>query len=175
VWLSLEKSLEIDVIGPDKDQHCGVKSPDAFSDSSDVLELQQVLTRYIDSQHGYEQAAELMERPDLAEAFEEVSARRRAVGERIALLIERKGERAEAEGSAEGAIHRWWIRLREKIADEELLVVLNECIRGEKVLLSSLQKAMTSPDIGNEEIALLGDAAEEVQLAIDHFEAAVKK
>lgn len=150
-------------------------SPDAFPDSSDVLELQQVLTRYVDSQQGYEQAAELMDRPDLAEAFAEVSARRKAVGERIATLIERKGEQAEAEGSPEGAIHRWWIRFREKIADEELRAVLAECIRGENALLIALNKAMDGSGVGQETIELLREAAEEVELAIQHFETAIEK
>jgi len=147
--------------------------PDAFPDSSDALELQQVLTRYVDSQEGYQQAAELMEREDLASAFREVSVRRLEVGKRIAKLLERKGEEAEAEGSVEGAIHRWWIRLREKIAAEELQAILSECIRGEKALLESLQKAMESSENSEDVGQILRDASVEVRMAIDHFEAAL--
>ncbi len=147
--------------------------PDALPDSSDVLELQRVLIRYVDSQEGYHQAAELMEREDLASAFREVAARRHAVGERIAKLLERKGEEAESEGSVEGAIHRWWIRLREKVAAEELQAILVECIRGEKVLLESLQKALESGENSEEVTQILHDAATEVEMAIEHFESAL--
>ena len=147
--------------------------PDAFPDPSDALDLQLVLMRYVDSQEGYQLAAELMERPNLAEAFSEVSARRREVAQRIAELIELKGEKAEPEGSSEGAIHRWWMRLREKIADEELQAVLSECVRGEKALLDSLDKALSSGDLAPSETALLEEAAAEVRLAIRHFEEAL--
>ena len=148
--------------------------PDAFPDSSDVLTLQQVLTRYVDSQVGYDQAAELMDLPNLAFAFKEVSQRRREVGSRIAELIEIKGEQAEAEGSTEAAIHRWWMRLREKISDEDLRVVLTECIRGEKALLVSLEKALESPDLEPHEIEILNEALSEVKMAIRHFESALE-
>jgi uncharacterized protein (TIGR02284 family) len=149
--------------------------PDAFPEPSDAIDLQLVLMHYVDSQEGYQQAAELMDRPQLAEAFSEVSARRGEVAERIAELIELKGERAEAAGSAEGAVHRWWMRLREKVADEELQAVLSECIRGEKVLLASLEKALTSGGLSPQEATVLQEAAAEVQLAVTHFEEALER
>ncbi len=116
-----------------------------------------------------------MERSDLSEAFIEVAERRFEIGKRIALLAQLKGEEGDFEGSAEGAIHRWWIQLREKISDEDLRVVLDECIRGEKVLLLSLEKALLSTGLSPEETGVLQQAAGEVAEAIEHFESALEK
>jgi hypothetical protein len=46
---------------------------------TDAPELQNVLTRYVDSYDGYRQAAEVVESPHLATAFLEIADRRKII------------------------------------------------------------------------------------------------
>ncbi len=140
---------------------------------NETLDLQEVLTRYVDSCQGYEQVAELMGNPGLVAPFLEIAARRREVGLHIARVMVQDGEEADVDGSTEGALHRWWIRLREKVASEEFQVVLAECLRGEKVLAAALRRALKQEDEDSKHRELLQEAVAEVDLAISHFELAI--
>lgn len=144
-------------------------------ENSEIPDLQEVLTRYVDSSRGYLQAAELMERADFSQAFAEIAERRGEVAIEIATLIQREGEEPEEGASAEGAVHRWWIRLRDSLSDEELEVVLGECVRGERVLLASLEKALESPEIDAGNAEILKRARDEINEAIGHFSLGLKE
>lgn len=141
---------------------------------SAVPDLQNVLTRYADSYDGFHQAAELITKPDLAEAFREIAERRGEVGRQVSKWIRKEGEQPEAAGSVEGEAHRWWMRLREKLTDDELQAVLAECVRGEEVLAGSLESALQSADLTAEQSTVLREALAEVRAAIEHFGSAIK-
>lgn len=136
---------------------------------SDIPDLQDVLTRYVDSTRGYLQAAELMERADFSAAFAEIAARRGELAVELSTLIRGEGERAEEGASIEGALHRWWIRLRDTLSDEELEAVLRECVRGEKVLLASIEKALDGQAITTGHAVVLRRARDEIATAILQF------
>ncbi len=148
--------------------------PEKAPEASEALDLQHVLTRYVDSHQGYLQVAELMDRRELAAAFKEIADRRREIGQRVARLMWREGEEPDTEGSTEGALHRWWIRLREKLTDEEFKAVLSECVRGERSLATALQTALDAKNLEPGQAEVLHEALAEVNLAIEHFETAVK-
>jgi uncharacterized protein (TIGR02284 family) len=139
------------------------------ADTSAVPDLQEVLTRYIDSTRGYLQAAELMERPDFSAAFAEIAERRGRVADEMSDLIRREGENPEKSPSIEGALHRWWIRLRETVSDEELAAVISECIRGEKVLQGTIEKALDSQGVTVVQAEVLRHAREEIATAVGQF------
>jgi uncharacterized protein (TIGR02284 family) len=136
---------------------------------SDIPDLQDVLTRYVDSTRGYLQAAELMERADFSAAFAEIAARRGELAVELSTLIRGEGERAEEGASIEGALHRWWIRLRDTLSDEELEAVLRECVRGEKVLLASIEKALDGQATTTGHAEMLRRARDEIATAIGQF------
>lgn len=108
------------------------KSVENRADSS-VLQLQDVLTRYADSSRVYLQAGRLMERRGFPAVFAEFAARRGEVALEISTLIQREAARPEETASTEDALHRWRIRLRDALSDEELDEVLGGCVRGEDV------------------------------------------
>lgn len=137
--------------------------------NSDVPDLQDVLTRYVDSSRGYLQAAELMERPDFSAAFAEIAARRGELAAELATLIRGEGEQAEEDPSIEGALHRWWIRLRDTLSDEELEAVLRECVRREKVLLATIEKALDGQGMTSGHAGVLRRARDEIATAIGQF------
>ena len=146
---------------------------DLEAETSTATDLQKVLTRYVDSHDGYLQAAELMEKPELAEAFREIATKRREAGKQISGMIQSEGARPDSDGSHEGGAHRWWMRLREKLTADELQAVLAECVRGETVLVNSLESALKCPDLGADQAAALTSARDEVKAAIEHFESAI--
>ena len=138
---------------------------------TDAAELQNVLTRYIDSYHGYKQAAEAVESPTLAEAFMEIAVRRHLIVQHVATLILHQGEKVETESSPEAAIHRWWIRVRAMMTDDEFKATLAECVRGEKELAKTVRGALDHGNLDPEHAAIIADVSAELDEAIRTFEA----
>ncbi len=139
----------------------------------DAAELQNVLTRYIDSCEGYSQAAEVMESPDAASAFLEIAARRKDIVAKVADLILRLGEKPDRSSSPEATVHRWWIRIRAELTDEEFRATLEECIRGEKELRRTLDDAIESGCLESANSQLLKEISQELHAAIQTFETAL--
>lgn len=137
---------------------------------SDAAELQNVLTRYVDSYNGYTQAAEVVESSSLRSAFLEIAGRRKVIVARVAALIFRQGEKAEIDGSPEAAIHRWWIRVRAKMTDEEFKAALAECVRGEKELARTIQVALDHGNLEANHAAIIAEVATELKEALHTFE-----
>ncbi len=137
---------------------------------SDAAELQNVLTRYVDSCDGYSQAAEVVESPSLAAAFLEIAARRKLIVAHVATLIVRQGKKPEVDGSPEAAIHRWWIRVRAKMTDEEFKSTLAECVRGEKELARTIQEALDHGNLVSNHASIIAEVATELKEALHTFE-----
>jgi uncharacterized protein (TIGR02284 family) len=140
---------------------------------TDASELQEVLTRYVDSRDGYLQAATLVPSEGLAGSFRAIAERREAIAGKVADLIAEQGLRADFDGSPEASLHRWWIRLKEKMTEQDVDAVLNECIRGEEELERTLESALESGKVGPGHQALIREALSEVQVAIRSFRIAV--
>ncbi len=137
---------------------------------SDAAELQNVLTRYVDSCDGYNQAAEVVESQSLAAAFLEIAARRKVIVAHVSALIVRQGEKPEVGGSPEAAIHRWWIRVRAKMTDEEFKSTLAECVRGEKELARTIEEALDHGNLEAHHASIIAEVATELKEALHTFE-----
>lgn len=140
---------------------------------TDAAELQNVLTRYSDSYYGYVQAAEVVESASLATAFLEIAERRKHIVDQVSLLIVREGETPDTDGSPEGAIHRWWIRVRAQMTDEEFRATLEECVRGEKELARTVTNALEHGIHDSHHAAILADISSELKEALQCFEIAL--
>lgn len=146
----------------------------AFSRAStDATELQDVLTRYVDSRDGYLQSADLISSPALSDSFRAIAQRREAIALKVADFIASQGGKADIEGSAEAGLHRWWIRLKEKMTDHETGAILDECIRGEEELARTLEHALEGGDLQSPHRPLIEEALAEVRVAIRSFRTAV--
>lgn len=141
---------------------------------SDATRLQDVLTRYVDSRDGYLQAAKLVPQRGLAESFELIAQRRDLIATKVAALILEQGLKPDDDGSMEAGVHRWWIRVRDKMTDQEADAILSECVRGEQELARTLQAALEDEHTLPEHRELLSDALSEVKLAMHAFESAVE-
>lgn len=141
--------------------------------TSDATRLQEVLTRYVDSRNGYLQAAKLVPQQGLAESFALIAQRRDLIASRMADLIEQQGSEPDEGGSVEAGVHRWWIRLRDKMTDQEADAILAECVRGEHELARTLQAALEDEHTLPEHREILSEALSEVKLAMRAFDAAI--
>jgi uncharacterized protein (TIGR02284 family) len=140
---------------------------------TDASELQDVLTRYVDSRDGYIQAAELVTSESLAASFRAIAERREVIIGRVAEMIGSQGLKPDLQGSSEAGVHRWWIRLKEKMTEKDTDAVLDECIRGEEELERTLESALDNPKVEAAHTALFREVLAEVQIAIRSFKIAV--
>lgn len=141
----------------------------------ETSELQEVLTRYIDSRDGYLQAADLAEDTGLSSAFSVIAQRREKIAVRLVSLIRHEGSDADTEGSPEAGIHRWWIRLKERFSSHESAAIIRECLRGEQELARTLTAAIDEGHLDPAHESLIRDALSEVQLAVAAFENVIEK
>lgn len=144
-------------------------------ENSDATDLQIVLTRYVDSYDGYTEAAKVIESASLAAAFLEIAARREAIVAQVSSLIVNQGEKPDQEGSAEAAVHRWWIRVRAQVTDEDFKATLEECVRGEQELARTIQAALDKGHLIPAHAAILTDAADELLLSLQTFKSAIDR
>lgn len=140
------------------------------ADATDTAELQRVLTRYIDSIDGYKEAAEVVEWPSLSEAFLEIASRRKLIADHVATLIEDQGEKPDESGSPEAIIHRWWLRTRAVVSDEEFRTTLEECVRGEKELFRTVDTALILGNLDPAHAAIISEVATELKESLLTFE-----
>ena len=137
--------------------------------------LDHALARFIDSREGYAHAAALIDVPDLAAAFTEISARREAIIGRLSALHAASTDAdPPEEGTPEGAAHRWWMGLRGKMTSETLHPVLSECIRGEKSLAEAIRAALAEDTLPAHIASFLKGTLAEVEMAVEHFEWAIQ-
>jgi uncharacterized protein (TIGR02284 family) len=142
---------------------------------TDAAELQNVLTRYIDSHEGYKQAAAVVESPTLAAAFLEIAERRHLIAQQVTTLIVNQGEKADVDGSPEAAIHRWWMRIRAMMTDEEFRAILAECVRGERELARTVRDALTHGNLETRHASVISEVFTEVKKAIRTFQSVLNR
>ena len=140
------------------------------TDRNDTPDLQDVLTRYIDSSREYSQAAGRMELAELSARLGGIAARRESVGRELAGLIRRQGGQPEQGASVTGSLRRAWLSLRRSIGGEHPGAVVADCIRGEEMLLTALEKALDSQEVTHRHAGALRIARDEVTLTIGSFQ-----
>lgn len=140
-----------------------------------AAELQNVLTSFEDSHAGYLQAADLVEGKGLAGAFREIAGRRGEIVAHVSGMIHALGAKSDTNGSTEGTVHRWWMRLRDNFTDEEFAVLLEECVRGESELLHTIRDVLDHGQLDAEQHAIISRMAVEVDLAIRTFNSALER
>ena len=141
-------------------------------EENDAYELQEVLTRYIDSRDGYRKAAEEIEYKALANTMLKIASRRNSIAETFSELILAQGYRPDVEGSNEAKFHRWWIHLRAGMTNDEIAAVIHECLRGETELQKTLESAQNDPELLPDHLPLIEVALRDIQETVSDLEAA---
>lgn len=96
--------------------------------------LQDLIEINIDSAKGFEQAASTINEPRLNSLFKDASAQRAAFAVELKRFVASSGEKPKNDGTAKGAVHRWWLNVRGSIKDDNAHAVLSEAERGEDAI-----------------------------------------
>lgn len=140
--------------------------------TNDVDDLQEVLTRYIDSRDGYRQAAEEVDYKALADTMLRIANRRNTIAQTFSELITAQGYRPDVDGSNEARLHRWWMHLKAGMTDNETEAMIHECLRGETELKKTLASVREHPELLPEHTPLIDAALADIESTVADLEAA---
>lgn len=107
-----------------------------------IDKLQQLIRVNIDSQRGFDQAAETIKDDGIAVLFREIAQDRATNAAELQRYVALNAEAPEAGGSAAGAMRRWWLGARGALNGGDDYVVLIEAERGEDSIKHSYEEVL---------------------------------
>lgn len=96
--------------------------------------VQGLIELNIDSSKGFQEAAEKIENPGIADLFRECSRERAQFAAELKNIIRMNGVEPEKDGTIQGAVHRWWLGIRGSVSGGGEHAVLAEAERGEDAI-----------------------------------------
>jgi uncharacterized protein (TIGR02284 family) len=117
-------------------------------DSKVVDQLQDLLSINIDSQRGFEEAAESTNDPSLKSFFREFSQRRAHNAAELRQYINSTGNEPTNSGSVSATLHRWWIDAKQAMTGKDAASILVEAERGEDSIKHEYEDALEKVDSG---------------------------
>lgn len=93
--------------------------------------LQDLARANLDSHEGFNLAANLLDREDIAREFRAWATERDTNARRLQELVALNGEDPISDSSTKSQLHRWWMELRDKIKGSDDYAILAEAERGE--------------------------------------------
>ena len=101
-----------------------------------------------DGRKGYEEAAENVEDPKVAEMLGRLGKQRELMQDEVAAEIQRfKPDDRLSDGTVKGALHRTWIEIRQALGSADGTTLLDECERGENHLVERYDAVLNDPGI----------------------------
>lgn len=114
----------------------------ATLEDTTVSKLQDLIKTNIDSRDGFRDAAEHVERFDLASEFRRYAEERGRQAEELQTYVELNNETPVKEGSFAAAMHRTWINVRNALPGDDVQAILDECERGEDVIKGAYEDVL---------------------------------
>lgn len=111
-------------------------------DDKTVDKLQDLLSINIDSQRGFEEAAENTNDPELKSLFRDFSQRRAHNAAELRQAISSAGKEPTNSGSVSATLHRWWIDAKQAMTGKDSQSILNEAERGEDSIKHEYESAL---------------------------------
>ncbi|ALM21831.1 hypothetical protein AAT17_11585 [Nonlabens sp. MIC269] len=104
--------------------------------------LNNLIEKSYDAQHGYENAAEVVDNVQLKKWF--ISQAQRRTEYAGALINEMNNVNGEAHlsGSFTGDMHRSWTNLKAALSSNKEETILEECLRGEKATIEEYENVL---------------------------------
>jgi uncharacterized protein (TIGR02284 family) len=126
----------------------------------------------IDSQKGYQEAAERTEAPHLKQFLLRLSTERTPLISEVSSQLRMFGEDdMPKDGTFKGDLHRAWMDIRDSLTGSPNANVLDECERGEKYLLDRYDDLMKDEDIDPNVKSMLTRQRSKVQSNINEVQA----
>jgi len=111
--------------------------------NDDVIDvLNDLIETCNDGAKGFAACAEQAKAPELKSVFSARAAECARAAEELQAQVLACGGKPDKGGSASGAIHRGWVKVRSAITPSDDHAVLEECERGEDVAVASYRKAL---------------------------------
>jgi uncharacterized protein (TIGR02284 family) len=114
-----------------------------FMDSTTVNKLQDLLSINIDSQKGFQEAAEATKDISLRQLFNEFEQKRAHNAAELRQLVAEAGQTPTSSGSVSGALHRWWIDAKEALGGDDAESILSEAERGEDSIKNTYEETLS--------------------------------
>jgi uncharacterized protein (TIGR02284 family) len=114
----------------------------AMSNDDVVDVLNNLIETCNDGAKGFNACADQAKAPELKSVFSARAAECARAAEELQAQVLACGGRPDSGGSASGAIHRGWVKLRSAVAPAGDHTLLEECERGEDVAVASYRKAL---------------------------------
>jgi uncharacterized protein (TIGR02284 family) len=112
-------------------------------------QLQSLLSINIDSQKGFEEAAQHTKDAQLKSLFAEIGQKRAFNASELRQYLSSAGEEPTNSGSASAAIHRWWIDAKQALNGQDATGILNEAERGEDSIKHEYEGALKDANDSN--------------------------
>jgi uncharacterized protein (TIGR02284 family) len=125
---------------------------DATFTQEEAALLNDLLQMNLDSQNGYETAAEALENQEYAIRFRQFAQERKENADELTHLLRTHGHQASKSGTLSGLFHQGWLNLEALLASGDG-VLLAECERVDALILAAYQNVMGKP--GDAEVTKL--------------------
>lgn len=110
---------------------------------STLNKLRELRRLCVDSSKGFEECAELSERPGLKTLFREFAEERRELDAELEQQIAMADKAEDEEGSYLAAWHRAWIKLHNSITTMDEHMILSDAEMGEDAIKQAYESALT--------------------------------
>lgn len=107
-----------------------------------VEKLQKLIRVNIDSQEGFQEAAEQVQKEELKILFESVAEERRHFVDELKTYVEWNNEDVDMDGSFVAAVHRSWMKTRGMLSGGDSYAILAEAERGEDEIKKAYEKVL---------------------------------
>lgn len=104
-------------------------------------ELEDLLTRIIDSAKGYKECCDEAESPRFEELFKKRARQRDTFASEIRSCLAESGADFDADGSLLAGMHRMFVEIRTKLGGSDE-AVFKEIVRGETALVEAYEEAL---------------------------------
>jgi uncharacterized protein (TIGR02284 family) len=111
-------------------------------DTDTMNKLQSLLSINIDSQKGFQEAAENTKDVSLKQLFTEFGQKRAHNAAELRQFITASGEQPDETGSVSATLHRWWIDAKQALTGNDTQSILNEAERGEDSIKNTYESTL---------------------------------
>jgi uncharacterized protein (TIGR02284 family) len=112
---------------------------DTIDTLNDLLEVSR------DGEYGFRTCAEHAKSAGLRTVFNQRAEECQGAARELEAMVTQLGGKADSGGTAGGALHRGWVKVRSALTGYTDEALLEECERGEDVALARYRKAVEQP------------------------------
>lgn len=125
--------------------------------------LNSLIERCIDSQKGYEQAADASDKASLKMLFHNTALERKDFANALKSEVARLDGEYKNSGSLAGTLHRNWLDIKALLSASTEEAILEECQRGDKRLVEDYRETIKEGDFSGYTLKTMVGQLENVQ------------